>query len=177
MDIITYALAKKYIQASLAGAGALKGEDGASAYEIAVKNGYSGSDQQWIESLVGKSGDTPYIGGNGNWFVGAVDTGVAATPSMSYNDYRVFLLVGIHRLLPDDEVLLYSQKSLPNNNDVAFLIVSAPLEEHHFFVFLRNNQALLAYVEQRILLVDIQQPTLLLGAPSSKNLDNLHYTS
>ena len=65
-----------------------KGDPGKSAYEIAVQNGYSGSEQQWIESLVGKSGDTPYIGGNGNWFVGAVDTGVAATPSMSYNDLQ-----------------------------------------------------------------------------------------
>jgi len=36
--------------------------------------------------LVGKPGDSPYIGANGNWFVGAVDTGVAATPSLSYND-------------------------------------------------------------------------------------------
>jgi len=64
----------------------LKGQDGKSAYEIAVQNGYSGSEQQWIQSLIGKPGDIPYIGANGNWFVGAVDTGVAATPSLSYND-------------------------------------------------------------------------------------------
>ena len=47
IDLVTYALAKKYIKASLAGAGALKGEkgdSGKSAYEIAVKNGYSGSE-------------------------------------------------------------------------------------------------------------------------------------
>ena len=64
----------------------MKGQDGKSAYEIAVQNGYSGSEQQWIQSLIGKPGDTPYIGTNGNWFVGAIDTGVAATPSLSYND-------------------------------------------------------------------------------------------
>lgn len=86
MDLVTYALCKKYIKASLAGAGALKGEDGKSAYEIAVQNGYSGSEQQWINSLVGKPGDTPYIGTNGNWFVGAVDTGVRAAAITSYND-------------------------------------------------------------------------------------------
>ena len=86
MDLITYALCKKYIKASLAGAGAIKGEDGKSAYEIAVENGYSGSEQEWISSLAGLPGETPYIGTNGNWFLGAVDTGVAATPSMSYND-------------------------------------------------------------------------------------------
>ena len=86
MDLVTYALCKKYVKASLAGAGALKGEDGKSAYEIAVQNGYSGSEQQWINSLVGKPGDTPYIGANGNWFVGAVDTGVRAAAITSYND-------------------------------------------------------------------------------------------
>lgn len=82
-------MAKRYIKASLAGAGALKGDKGdpgKSAYEIAVKNGFSGTEQQWIESLVGKAGDTPYIGANGNWFVGAIDTKVKASASMSYND-------------------------------------------------------------------------------------------
>ena len=86
MDIVTYALLKKYIDASLSGAGALKGEDGKSAYDLAVEHGYSGSEEQWIKSLTGKSGDTPYIGANGNWFIGAVDTGVRASASMSYND-------------------------------------------------------------------------------------------
>ena len=46
-DLVTYALLKKYVKASLSGAGALKGEpgkDGKSAYEIAVQNGYSGSE-------------------------------------------------------------------------------------------------------------------------------------
>ena len=89
MDIITYALAKKYIKASLAGAGALKGDKGdpgKSAYEIAVKNGYSGSEQEWITSLAGVPGQTPHIGANGNWYIGAVDTGVKAGAVTSYND-------------------------------------------------------------------------------------------
>ena len=89
MDLITYALAKKYIQASLAGAGALKGDKGdpgKSTYEIAVKNGFSGSEAQWIASLSGVPGETPQIGANGNWFIGAVDTGVKAGGVTSYND-------------------------------------------------------------------------------------------
>ena len=87
IDIITYALLKKYIKASLAGAGALKGEPGKSAYEIAVeKYNFSGTEQEFIESLVGQPGETPYIGDNGNWFVGAVDTGVRAKAVTSYND-------------------------------------------------------------------------------------------
>lgn len=86
MDLITYALLKKYIKTSLAGAGALKGDAGESAYEIAVRNGYSGSETEWIQSLTGTAGETPYIGGNGNWFIGAVDTGVKAGSVTSYND-------------------------------------------------------------------------------------------
>lgn len=71
----------------MSGAGSsTQGKDGKSAYEIAVDNGFSGSEQQWIESLVGRPGDTPYIGANGHWFVGAVDTEISATPSMDYND-------------------------------------------------------------------------------------------
>lgn len=86
MDIITYALLKKYVKASLTGAGALQGQDGKSAYEIAVENGYSGSEAEWVSSLAGTPGETPYIASNGHWFIGAVDTGISATPSTSYND-------------------------------------------------------------------------------------------
>lgn len=42
---------------------------GLSAYEIAVKNGYSGTEQQWVDSLNGLDGYSPYIGQNGHWFV------------------------------------------------------------------------------------------------------------
>ena len=86
MDLITYSLLKKYVKASLAGAGALQGQDGKSAYEIAVQNGFSGTEQQWITSLTGTPGETPSIGANGNWFIGAVDTGVKAGGVTSYNE-------------------------------------------------------------------------------------------
>lgn len=89
MDLIAYALAKKYIKASLAGAGALKGDKGdpgKSAYQIAVDNGYSGSEQEWISGLAGTPGETPHIGSNGNWFIGAIDTNVKAGGVTSYND-------------------------------------------------------------------------------------------
>lgn len=85
LDLITYALLKKYVQTSIAGAGAIQGKDGKSAYEIAVENGFSGSEQEWINTLAGKPGDTPYIGNNGNWFIGEVDTGISATPTNDYN--------------------------------------------------------------------------------------------
>lgn len=80
MDIITYALAKRYIEKSLAGAGALKGDTGMSAYDLAVANGYAGSETEWLNSLKGEAGKTPRIGDNGNWFIGDADTGISARP-------------------------------------------------------------------------------------------------
>lgn len=48
MDIITYALSKKYADEN-----AGEGAPGKSAYEIAVENGFIGSEEEWLESLVG----------------------------------------------------------------------------------------------------------------------------
>ena len=53
----------------------LTGADGKSAYQIAVENGFTGTETEWIESLKGKDGKTPYVGDNGNWYIGADDTG------------------------------------------------------------------------------------------------------
>ena len=70
-----------------------EGEDGASAYEVAVANGFVGTEAEWLESLKGKDGYTPVkgvdyfdgedgltpeIGANGNWYIGEFDTGVKA---------------------------------------------------------------------------------------------------
>ena len=76
MDIKSYILAKQYIDATISGAGALQGK---SAYDIAVKNGFEGSEQEWLKSL---EGVTPRIGENGNWFLGNQDTGILAAPDL-----------------------------------------------------------------------------------------------
>lgn len=63
MDLITLALAKKFTTDSLAGLGTLKGEDGDSAYEIAVENGFAGTEAEWLESLKGEEGNSGvYLG-------------------------------------------------------------------------------------------------------------------
>lgn len=54
------------------GADGQDGLPGESTYEIAVRNGFSGSETEWLETL---QGETPVIGGNGNWFIGGEDTG------------------------------------------------------------------------------------------------------
>ncbi len=77
MDVVSYILSKKYIEDSLAGAGALAGK---SAYEIAQDNGFVGTPAEWLTSL---RGDTPEIGPNGTWVISGNDTGVIASPSLA----------------------------------------------------------------------------------------------
>lgn len=92
MDIITYALCKKQISDALAGAGALVGK---SAYQVAVENGFKGSEKQWLESLRGEQGYTPYIGENGNWFINGEDTNVSASGGIkisSENDSQEIII-------------------------------------------------------------------------------------
>lgn len=72
------------------GGNAVAGEDlprGKSAYEIAKENGFDGTETEWLASLKGEpgaagasgkdgeDGKTPYVGENGNWYIGADDTG------------------------------------------------------------------------------------------------------
>lgn len=56
MDLVTLSLAKKYTNDTVVGMGALKGQDGKSAYQIALDNGFVGSEEAWLESLKGVSG-------------------------------------------------------------------------------------------------------------------------
>ena len=51
------AVSEKYTKDSLAGAGALKGDPGDSAYQVAVDNGYQGTEEDWLLSLKGDKGD------------------------------------------------------------------------------------------------------------------------
>ena len=131
MDIKTIqalALAKKYADDLLKGQGAIKGEkgdpftyedfteeqlnslkgnpgvNGKSAYEIALKNGFSGSEEEWLMSLNGKDGDSPSIGENGNWYIGDKDTGINAS-SANFNT-----------ISPNNIDSIISQTSILNDN-------------------------------------------------------------
>ena len=77
MDITSYILAKRYVENSLQGAGALKGK---SAYEIACENGFKGTPAEWLASL---KGSELLIGENGNWIIDGIDTGMIASPDVA----------------------------------------------------------------------------------------------
>lgn len=56
--------------------GAFPSQAGDSAYQVAQKNGFEGTEQEWLASLVGKTAITPHIGENGNWWFSEEDTGI-----------------------------------------------------------------------------------------------------
>ena len=62
--------------------GTTNGNDGLSAYDLAVQNGFEGTLDEWLASLKGADGEdgvTPFIGDNGNWWVGNTDLGISAS--------------------------------------------------------------------------------------------------
>ena len=61
---------------ALAGTLGKDGADGLSAYELAVKYGFEGTEKEWIASLQGNDapGTIPVIGDNGNWWIDGKDT-------------------------------------------------------------------------------------------------------
>ena len=50
------AVSRKYTKDTVAGAGAIKGKDGKSAYQIAVEKGFVGTEEEWLASLQGEEG-------------------------------------------------------------------------------------------------------------------------
>lgn len=77
MDLFTIALLKKYVVETITNIeGVVTGK---SAYDIAVENGFSGTEKEWLESL---KGEAPQIGENGHWIIAGVDTGLLATPDL-----------------------------------------------------------------------------------------------
>ena len=54
--------AKKYTDSAIAGAGGIQGK---SAYQIALDNGFVGTEQEWLDSLVGPQGPKGDTGSTG----------------------------------------------------------------------------------------------------------------
>lgn len=71
------------------------GNDGKSAYQIAVDNGFEGTEQEWIESLKGQNGSngaSPTIDPETkHWIIGEVDTGVLAEAQITNETGEIFV--------------------------------------------------------------------------------------
>lgn len=95
-----YALLKSYVKQQINNIESSGG--GKSAYEIALENGFKGTEQEWLKSLQGES---PYIGENGNWFVGTLDTGVSARPKVEDLDLEGYYSESNLIALTNEEIL------------------------------------------------------------------------
>ena len=78
MNLYTIAILRKYITEEISKIS--ETSSGKSAYEIAVENGFSGTEEEWLNSL---KGSVPSIGENGHWYIDDVDTGIVASPDLS----------------------------------------------------------------------------------------------
>ena len=81
--VISFSDGKAANVGKVVGTSGLNGKDGLSAYEIAVITGATtaATEAEWLESLkgiAGADGKTPYVGTNGNWWIGTTDTGITA---------------------------------------------------------------------------------------------------
>ncbi|MDF1526935.1 MAG: cytochrome c3 family protein [bacterium] len=63
--ILAIALVLGMVMAGCGGSDGSDGSDGKSAYDIAVDNGFTGTEQEWLDTLAGGGGSTP---GDGSWF-------------------------------------------------------------------------------------------------------------
>ena len=91
MDLVTLALVKKLAGSGSGGSGT-PGKDGKSAYEIAVENGFDGTEEEWLDSLKGADGTTPDLQ------IGTVETlepGSEATVSITGTSDQPVLSFGI----------------------------------------------------------------------------------
>ena len=55
-----------------------QGKDGLSAYDVAVKNGYSGTEEDWLKTLKGELGDSAYEVAVENGFEGTEEEWLAS---------------------------------------------------------------------------------------------------
>ena len=62
--------------------------NGKSAYEIAVENGFEGTEAEWLESLKGAAGQTPTISisDDGYWVINGTKTEVKTVPLNPNNE-------------------------------------------------------------------------------------------
>lgn len=85
------------------------GEDGLSAYEVAVVNGFSGTEAQWLASLVGPQGSQGPQGNqgpegppgsvSGAWPIGSVFLSVVSTDPATLLGFGTWVAIGAGRML------------------------------------------------------------------------------
>ena len=105
----------------------INGKDGLSAYEIALKNGFVGTESEWLDSLKGKDGNSPEVSG---------------FATMEYVDARLSeILVILENLPTANTVTLFSYgEDVPEKyGDTVFTIYQNGIQDLSSYI--RNNKA------------------------------------
>lgn len=120
-----------------------KGDDGLSAYQIAVINGYKGSQTEWLTSLVGDKGDK----GDKGDAVGIADGSVGwkqRTPVGSQAQVQYFGTGKINFdfeknliVIPKDTTIVFGKDNIKIDNDITTAI---PVGNFEFFVLTLSPQ-------------------------------------
>lgn len=84
-DILTIEQEIYTITVEQAGADGVKGDDGISAYEIAVNHGFTGDESAWLASLIGSDGQDGTNGTSATVSIGTTTTGNAGTQAQVSN--------------------------------------------------------------------------------------------
>ena len=91
---------------------------GYSAYELAVKNGYQGTLEEWLQSLHGMDGQTTSVNGvqhqNGNITLTGADIPVSASDSRTLSDLAAILDRLTSAMIFTDEALDLGGRYLDN---------------------------------------------------------------
>ena len=107
---------KKEIEADFTdGTRALNGKDGKSAYELAVQNGYEGSEEDWLESLIGEKGEpgVPGIDGKHAYVFTTAGSGTSFTATIE--DYTEYTKGDLFVMIPHIAATSTSPKLNINN--------------------------------------------------------------
>lgn len=116
----------------------IQGETGMSAYELAVSLGFSGTETQWLESLVGKvsrtiiPSDSPLVGevGKTYWYAVVAGTytnfgGVVVNPNslaiIMRNDYGTFSITQTTIPQPENKINPWIAQSYASGSQVNYL--------------------------------------------------------
>ncbi len=98
----------------------LKGEDGLSAYEVAVKNGFKGDEDEWLESLKGEDGEDGQDGEDGRDGIDGID----GQDGRDGQDGQIIYVNGTYGQVTDDytdteaDVVLVPTPSKPSAGNV-----------------------------------------------------------
>ena len=157
----------------------LKGKDGKSAYQIAVDNGFIGTEQEWLNSLKGEPGTTNYddLENKPTKLSDFTNDGVFVTNTVNdlvnyYTKSETYTKTEINNLIssiPKFNILVVQDLPTENISNTTIYLIPSNSEEHDIYkeyIYVNNNWELLGI--QKVDLTDYYNKTEVNSLLSSK---------